>query len=613
MVGAGGTIAWAVATLACLPAAPAGWAASAQQPSVRAHLSAAHVAVGERFALNVEVVDAPQRDADPAPPDLSGVARFLTTGTETSVSIFNGRTTTSFTYKFWYQATAEGTVEIPAVPVSVGGATLQSEPVTLVVSSAPPASAPGGSGGGAGAPGVSAEDFFVEASPDAARVYENQAVVVEYRLYTRVDVPFANIVEQPGTEGFWVEELGTGGQSTLVRDGLQYGSRAIRRVALFPTGPGRRTLAPLRLEGTARLPQQRPRSLFEEFLGGVDAGLFAPGVPVAAASNAVEIEALPLPREGRPGTFLGHVGTLSAAASVDKTVVETGEAVAFRLVLSGTGNLRSLASPGIAFPPEIEAFPPEIDDDIAPGADGLRGSRTYEYVLVPRAAGRVTLPAVEVAYFDPEAVAYRRARTTPIEIEVAAAPGAPVASAGRPGESAPVESLRDDIRFIQTGEPRLRRADRSIFAAAPFWIVALLPVAALAGAVAVRRRSDRFEADVSYARARRARRIAKKRLARARSLVQGDPRDFHAALAGALQGFVADKLNLAEAGFERDEVRRTAAARGVAAKTLDRLFECLDRCDRERFAPSPAGARSQDQALEEAAALMDDLAREVGA
>lgn len=601
---------------ALLPAAFESGRALAQQPSVRAHLSAAQVAVGERFALNVEILDAQRTDEDPVPPDLAGHARFLTAGTETSFTMSGGRTTSSFTYRFWYQATAEGTVDIPPVPVSVGGATLQTEPLTLVVASAPAGAQGGGASGGEGASGggaesVTAEDFVVEASPDAARVYENQAVVVEYRLFSRLDVPFADVTEQPSTEGFWVEEFARGGPSTVVRNGLQYRSMAVRRVALFPAGPGQRTLAPLRVEGTARLPRQRPRSLFDQLLGDMDAGLFAQGVPVAAVSNPVEIEVLPLPREGRPATFLGHVGTLDAAASVDKASVETGEAVTFRLVLSGTGNMRSLASPEIAFPPELEAFPPEVGDDIASGPEGLRGSRTYEYVLVPRTPGRVALPAVEVAYFDPESGTYRWARTSPLEIEVAAAPGA-AGPGGLSAESAPVESLRDDIRFIHTGEPGLRRADRSLFAAPPFWIVALLPVVALAAAATVRRRSDRLAADVSYARSRRARRIAKKRLARARSLVRGDARSFHAALAGALQGFVADKLNLAEAGFEREEVRRVAEERGAAAETLDRLFACLDRCDRERFAPSPEGARSQAEALEDAAALMDAFSREVG-
>ncbi len=574
-----------------------------QQPTVRAYLNTAQVPVGGRFALNVEIAGAQGADSNPVPPDLAGIARFLSAGTQTSVRMSNGQTSRSLTYQYWYQALAEGSFEIPSVAVTVGGRTLQTEPLPLAVSDAP---APGAQAGAAPTT-VGPKDFFVEARADAAQVYENQAVVVEYRLFSRVDVTYASITTQPGTEGFWAEDLSTGGVSTAVRDGLQYATQAIRRMALFATGPGRRTLGPLGVDATATMPRPRSQDPFADLMSL--SSVFGSQVPVSALSESLEIEVLPLPREGRPASFGGHVGTLGATASVDKARVEADEAVTFRLTLSGTGNMRSLASPNIAFPAEFEVFPPEVADDLSEGAEGLRGSRTYEYVLVPRAAGNLVLPAVEVAYFDPGRHAYRLARTEPVEIAVAAregeAPGTPTRT------SAAVESLRDEIRFIHTGDPQLRRRDRSFLAAAPFWIVLLAPAAAVAGAAAARRRRDRLEGDVSYARTRRARRVAKKRLARARALAPGDSRDFHAEVAGALLGFVADKLNIAEAGFERGEAGRVAEEKGVRPQTLERLFASLDHCDRERFAPTAEGGRSHEELLRQAAELMDDFAQEL--
>jgi len=146
---------------------------------------------------------------------------------------------------------------------------------------------------------------------------------------------------------------------------------------------------------------------------------------------------------------------------------------------------------------------------------------------------------------------------------------------------------------------------------AGFWIVLLLPVAAVAGAAAARRHRDRIEGDAAYARVRRARRMAKKRLARARGLASGDPRDFYAEVAGALQGFVADKLNIAEAGLLRAETERLARRRGLSDETLERLFACLDDCDLQRFAPEGAEREPPEQVLARAAALMGDLAKEL--
>ena len=118
---------------------------------------------------------------------------------------------------------------------------------------------------------------------------------------------------------------------------------------------------------------------------------------------------------------------------------------------------------------------------------------------------------------------------------------------------------------------------------------------------------------MAYARVRRANRTAKKRLAQARGLASGDPREFHAEVAGALQGLLADKLNIAEAGLVREDAGRLAARGGVSAETLARLFACLDDCDRQRFAPAGAVREPPEKVLERAGAIMGDLARELSA
>ncbi len=302
------------------------------------------------------------------------------------------------------------------------------------------------------------------------------------------------------------------------------------------------------------------------------------------------------------------MGTLSVSASADRTEVQTNDAVTFSVDFRGTGNLRALTPPDVAFPVEFETFPPETREEIATGGGSLEGTRGYDYVLIPRAPGRVTIPSVEMSYFDPVESRYVTARSDPVEITVTG----DGADAGVPGTvPAAVESIRDEIRFIHIDAPTFRRRDLPLYATAGFWVVLLLPVAALGGAVAVRRHRDRIEGDVAYARVRRAGRMARKRLARARSLASGDLRAFHAEVAGALEGLLADKLNVAEAGLVREEAGRLAAERGVSQETLQRLFECLDDCDRQRFAPQGAERGAPERMLERAAALMSDLVKEL--
>ncbi len=600
------------AVIAALAATPV--AALAQEVAVRAFLSAPQVGVGRQFVLNVEVTGTQQVDEEPALPDMESFARFLNSSTSSSFRMAGGRTTVSVTYQYRFQALAEGTFEIGPVSVTAGGQTLETEPVALAVSDAPP---PPGSGSGSGeadpSGGLGPEDLFLETSVSKTRAYENEPVTVEYQIFTRVDVDQYSITDLPQAPGFWTEVL-TQPESPqaerVVRDGSEYLTATIRRVALFPTGTGARTLDPLSLEAQVRVRDQRAFDPFGSPFGGIlgRPSLFDRRMPVVVASRPVTIEVLPTPARGRPDSFTGHVGTLSVSASADRTEVQANDAVTFSVDLQGTGNLRALTPPEVAFPVEFETFPPETRDEIAVGGGSLRGTRGYDYVLIPRAPGRVTIPPVEMSYFDPADSRYVTVRSEPVEITVTG----DGADAGIPGTvPSAVESIRDEIRFIHIDAPRFTRRDVPLYATAGFWVVLLLPVAALGGAVAARRHRDRMEGDVAYARVRRAGRIARKRLARAGSLASGDPRAFYAEVAGALEGLLADKLNVAEAGLVREEAGRLAAARGVSQEILERLFACLDDCDRQRFAPQGADREAPERVLERAAGLMNDLVKEL--
>ena len=588
-------------------------AALAQDIGARAFLSAPQVGVGRQFVLNVEVSGTQQLEQDPVLPDMEEFAGFLSAGTSTSIRIVNGRTSMAITYQYRFQALLEGTFEIGPVSVTVGDHTVRTEPLALVVSDAPPPPPGPGAGADAGDPGVavSPEDLFVETGVSATRVFENEPITVEYRIFTRVPVQTYTITTLPQATGFWSEELeqpASPQTQQVIRDGSEYLTATIRRMVLFPTGSGTRTLDPMSVEAQVRV---RERRAFDPFADIFDfSSLMDRRVPVVVASRPVNIEVVPLPAEGRPESFAGHVGDLDVSTSLDGAAVETNEAVTLTVEYSGTGNLRTLSPPEIEFPVEFEAFPPEASDRISEGGGSLQGSRTWEYVLIPRAPGELTIPPVEVSYFDPASGRYGSARSQPLEITVTGE-----ASTGEGVGAVPsaVETLREEIRFIRVGTPRLRRTDVSLFSMGGFWVVLLLPLVAAAGALVLRRHRDRLEGDVAYARVRRANRMAKKRLARARGLASGDPRDFYAEVAGALQGLLADKLNIAEAGLVREDAGRIAARRGASAETLARLFACLDDCDLQRFAPAAADREPPEKVLERAAAIMGDLARELSA
>lgn len=569
-----------------------------QDVSARAYVDPPTVGLNRTFVLNVEVTGAQRFDADPELPNMSAFASFLGSSTSTNMQMSGGRTEVSITVQYRFRAIQEGVFQIGGIRVGAAGRVLGIEPIEVTVTVAPPPEP-----AGAEEQGVGPEDLFLVAEVSKRRVYENEPVTISYRIYTRVDVSNYTITTPTVAEGFWIEEVPETQAPTVervMRDGQQYTTAVIRRAVMFATGPGSKTLEPLSITAQVRM-QRRSRNRLEDLFSR--SSLFGTVVPIEVASDPVEIEVLSLPVSGRPADFTGIVGSLGLTASIDRPTVNTNDAVTFRFRISGEGNLRSLPAPEIRFPADFEVFPPKVSESITRSATGVKGSRTYEYVLIPRAPGERTIPSVSMSYFDAGTGRYATVATRPLALNVT---GDPVVGT-TPGIRGGIETLREDIRFIRIGEPRFARSGRSLFDEPAFWVLALLPLVAVTGAVGVRRHSDRLEGDVAYARGRSAGRVARKRLQKARALKAGDSKEFYAEVGRALRGFMADKLNVAELGFLAHEVAVELGRRGVPEEVVKEYGDCIETCDRHRFAPSGSGTEGHEAMLGRAASAIAEL------
>jgi hypothetical protein len=564
---------WRVCLIALLAAAPV----SGQDVSVRAYLNANHVGVNRQFVLNLEISGIQRVDSDPTPPDLDDFAVFLSSGTSTSMQIVNGRTTVSITLQYRYQAIKEGTFDIGPVEVSAGGKVLRTDPLAITISSSPPASQPGAGDAAGGGEEIAPEDLFVVAEVSRRSVFENEPVIVEYQQQSSPQV------EQ------------------VVRDGVQYATAVIRKVALFPTGPGIKTIEPLSIEAQVQV-QRRSRDPFDDFFRSP----FASRVAVVVASEPVEIDVRALPENGRPRDFSGLVGDFDIAATIDNTRAVTNEALTYRVRIGGQGNVRTMPEPEIDFPSGFEVYPPDVTEQVDRVGDSISGSKEYEYVLIPRTPGSRTIPAVQIDYFDVNSGTYATVATQPIDIEVTGDVVEGPMIAGRTRGS--IEQLREDIRFIRIATPRFQPRDRRLFALPGFWIVFIAPLGVVVGAWGFRRHRDRLKGDIAYARRRRASRVAKQRLARAESLKSSAaPREFYAEIARALQGFLGDKLNLAEAGLIKESVNVALMQCGVRQEVADEYLGCIDVCDRQRFAPAKPNRDEMNAFLERTERAMTEL------
>jgi hypothetical protein len=589
-----------------------GWLyVTAKDISVSAYVDKTSVGQYQQFTLSVEISgEGASGVADPQLPEIGGFASFLGSGSSQNIQFVNGKMSVSKVVSYHYQATELGTHEIGPVVVKYQGQTYSTEPIQIEIKAT--GGKPSASDNSQRKEQVTSntgDDLFVEATVNKKRVFQNEPVTITYKIYTRLQVASFGFSKEPATTGFWKEDYDLPAQpvtSSEIVNGKQYTVATIKKIALYPMTPGAKKIDPLVITCEVRS-RGRSRDPFDSFFSDP---FFGRTETMQVPSNAVNIEVLPLPEMGRPADFNGAVGQFKMSAWTDKTQAKTNEAITFKLKIEGRGNIHHL-NPSVRISGDFETYPPKETESIQRLNEPISGSKVYEYVLIPRLPGRQQIDAVIYSYFDPEAKAYKTLATDPIFIDVEKGQESfSMIPAGATKEQ--VKWLGKDIRFINTNSVEFRRIGLTFYHGFSFWVILVAPLLMLCGALGYRRHLNRLDADVAYARERRARRAARRGLARARQLLNAETQKaFYAETGRAMLKFLGDKLNAAEAGLISEDIRKMLADRKVSPALIEDLFSILDTCDYQRFAPSEASEPDMQKFLKRSEKVMSDLDREL--
>jgi len=178
------------------------------------------------------------------------------------------------------------------------------------------------------------------------------------------------------------------------------------------------------------------------------------GASVERETPAVTLDVRAVPEVGRPASWRGLVGRVSVQVHATSTRVRVGESITLIARVAGTGLMRQagfawpLASLR-AQPIEPEMFPsPSPDFDEQTGTRRV-GRRTERLEVVPHAPGLLRVPAIAVAWLDPEDAAFRTSSSEAFTVEVL--PAAADARRGAPGprsEESAGTSTRNDARLL---------------------------------------------------------------------------------------------------------------------------------------------------------------------
>lgn len=339
-----------------------------------------------------------------------------------------------------------GSFSITGISVNVAGQTYTAPDITVNVTAGgvgtPPPRGYGGAGvglrGAGKRPPSAANQVFLRAEVDKTNVFKGEQVIVSYYLYRRVRVFNIQVDKYPALNGFFREDLEMPvlGQrlpsEVTVLDGVQYERSLLTRYAAYPLKDGKLTVDQMRLRatyyGSRNAPGFGDEELDEAFQPFMN--FFGQMNPMnaTAASDPVTIEVEPLPESGKPANFSGGVGDFDVQSMVDRYEIKAGEAITLTLKIEGKGNVSAIEEPKPKWPAGVEVY--DSKSRVKSGRGGA-GEKIFEILLIPRTAGKLEIPGIELAYFDPKAKKYVSKTTLPVAVQV---------GEGVPGQQPPQSS-----------------------------------------------------------------------------------------------------------------------------------------------------------------------------
>lgn len=553
------------------------------------------VAVGDQFRLSYTVTT--QKVRDFRVPSIKGFDVLMgpSRSQQKSVQIINGETTStsSITFTYILMATKEGSFTLPGATITADGNQMVSNAVHINV--LPADQANGASSGNSGRQGgaasrassgtsVSNSDLFITATASKTTLYEQEAFLLTYKIYTLVDLRGFDNVKLPDFKGFHSQEVELPNDRKWSLEhykGRNYQTTVYRQFVLFPQQSGKLTIDAARFDASIAKATQ-VADPFEAFFNGGN-NYVEVKKTLATPQLTVDVKELPA---GKPAGFSGGVGEFSISSSINSTNVKTNDAVTVKLVISGTGNLKLISTPEVKFPEDFEVYDPKVDNKFRLTSAGLSGSQVIEYLAIPRNAGTYKIPAVEFSYFDIKSRSYKTLITEGYELHVEKGSGNAAQTIANFTNKEDLKVLNEDIRYIKQNDVTLSRKGDFFFGSLLCWLFYIVPGVVFILFFIIYRKQIAANANVAKMRTKKANKVAVKRMKMAgRLLADGKKDAFYDEVLKALWGYISDKLNIPVSRLSKDNVEGELRNYGVDDALIKEFLDALNNCEFARFAP----------------------------
>lgn len=548
------------------------------------------VVSGDQFRLTFSINS--QKIKDFRAPNIKGLEVLMgpSRSTQSSTQIINGNVTStkSTTFTYILMAEKEGTYSIPGATIVADGNNYTSNSVSVKV--LPPDQSTGtASNNGrtsrnqANNGKISEKELFITATASKTSVYEQEAILLTYKIYTQVNLTQLH-GDMPDLKGFHTQEVELSSQkqwSLEHYNGRNYNTTVYSQYVLFPQQSGKLEIPSITFEGTVSqlVASDDPFDAF--FNGGSNYVNIKKNI--VAPKLTIDVKQLPV---GKPANFSGGVGEFTISSSINTQELKTNDAVTIKLVISGTGNMKLINTPEVGFPQDFEIYDPKVDNNFNLTREGLSGSKVIEYLAIPRHAGNYTIPAIEFVYFDLKSKTYKTLKTDPYTLNVAKGEGNASQVVSNFTSKEDLKVLGKDIRYIKTGDTNLSPKGNYFFGSTAYYMWYLIPLALFIAFMIVYRKQAIENANVAKVRTKKANKVATKRMKNAgKLLAEKNTSAFYDEVLKALWGYISDKMNMPVSQLSKDNIEEELIRHNVSEELIKDFIGTLNECEFARYAP----------------------------
>ncbi|KPJ60134.1 MAG: hypothetical protein AMJ42_01575 [Deltaproteobacteria bacterium DG_8] len=528
-------------------------------------------------------------------PDLPPMPAFdaMSRGSSTRMQIVNGQITSGVDYNYVLIPKKKGIFEIGPATIHHKGKTISSNKITLKISSADTKP-------------QSTKDVFITTTVNNKSPYVNEQIIYTFKLYRRVKIANASL-DNPSFEGFRVESLGKERQYEKIINGRSFLVTEINQ-ALFPTREGTIEIRPAKVQCEVVVRTRRRRGFFHDPFFDDSFFGFSRTESKVLHSHPITVEVKPLPAEGKTPLFSSLVGNFTLATSVSKKKLEVGDTTTLTITIEGKGNIRDAHSPEFPSLTHFKVYDDKPTLTVQTSGNTFGGTLTIKKALVPLKEGSLKVPALAFTYFNPARERYELCKSTPLVFQVLPPSNKEklhlVEALGTTTSKEEIKILGKDILPIRTSLSALKPYGMNPLQWA-YLVFFLLPVAGYVGFTLIKRRRERWEEDLAYARSKSAVRNLNKKISLIKRYIKSeDSSEFYRLTSKALKDFLGDKLNMTGGALTPIEIEGQLQTLKIKKEKIESLKMILNILESGQFAFQRHSRKEREELLNQVRGLV---------